>query len=221
MKLIIQMPCYNEAETLAIALNALPRKVEGFDTVEWLIIDELTQMANYDFITPEVFDSVSRLPIDMSNYGVRDHISGPATYFREILRMELREWCQNHVKSDGTPYDLYKDGLKIYTVQYSVDLPTGDIWSPRNSSSKRIGEEVTLQWALAREPIWPCRYGRSTCRKSIRIHPCISARVILKNLYSHCLWKSIVKSMSRNGRSVKWTMIWMISDQCIYEKHNL
>jgi len=40
MKLIIQIPCYNEAETLAIALGALPRKVEGFDTVEWLIIND-------------------------------------------------------------------------------------------------------------------------------------------------------------------------------------
>lgn len=40
MKLIIQIPCYNEAGTLAIALNALPRKVEGFDTVEWLIIND-------------------------------------------------------------------------------------------------------------------------------------------------------------------------------------
>ncbi|MEA3454958.1 MAG: glycosyltransferase family 2 protein [Campylobacterota bacterium] len=40
MKLIIQIPCYNEAETLAIALGALPRKVEGFDKVEWLIIND-------------------------------------------------------------------------------------------------------------------------------------------------------------------------------------
>jgi len=40
MKLIIQIPCYNEADTLAIALNALPREVEGFDTVEWLIIND-------------------------------------------------------------------------------------------------------------------------------------------------------------------------------------
>ena len=40
MKLIIQIPCYNEADTLAIALAALPRQVSGFDTVEWLIIDD-------------------------------------------------------------------------------------------------------------------------------------------------------------------------------------
>ena len=39
-KLIIQIPCYNEAETLGIALAALPREVAGFDVVEWLIIDD-------------------------------------------------------------------------------------------------------------------------------------------------------------------------------------
>lgn len=40
MKLIIQIPCYNEAGTLAIVLAALPRQVPGFDKVEWLIIDD-------------------------------------------------------------------------------------------------------------------------------------------------------------------------------------
>ncbi len=39
-KLIIQIPCYNEAETLAVALAELPRSVPGFDRVEWLIIDD-------------------------------------------------------------------------------------------------------------------------------------------------------------------------------------
>jgi glycosyltransferase involved in cell wall biosynthesis len=40
VKLIIQIPCYNEAGTLGIALAALPRQVPGFDDVEWLIIDD-------------------------------------------------------------------------------------------------------------------------------------------------------------------------------------
>jgi len=40
MKLIIQIPCLNEAETLHVALAALPRRVQGFDSVEWLIIDD-------------------------------------------------------------------------------------------------------------------------------------------------------------------------------------
>lgn len=40
MKLIIQIPCYNEAETLEIALNALPKAIEGIDEIEYLIIND-------------------------------------------------------------------------------------------------------------------------------------------------------------------------------------
>jgi glycosyltransferase involved in cell wall biosynthesis len=40
VKLIIQIPCYNEEQTLGIALGDLPRQLEGFDSVEWLIIDD-------------------------------------------------------------------------------------------------------------------------------------------------------------------------------------
>jgi glycosyltransferase involved in cell wall biosynthesis len=40
MKLIIQIPCYNEEETLPVTLKELPREVEGFDKVEWLIIND-------------------------------------------------------------------------------------------------------------------------------------------------------------------------------------
>jgi glycosyltransferase involved in cell wall biosynthesis len=40
MKLIIQIPCLNEAGTLAVALRELPRSIEGFERVEWLVIDD-------------------------------------------------------------------------------------------------------------------------------------------------------------------------------------
>lgn len=40
MKLIIQIPCYNEAETLKIALDALPKHIDGIDTIEYLIIND-------------------------------------------------------------------------------------------------------------------------------------------------------------------------------------
>lgn len=43
MKLIIQIPCFNEAQTLPITLSKLPRSVPGFDVVEWLIIDDGSQ----------------------------------------------------------------------------------------------------------------------------------------------------------------------------------
>ncbi len=40
MKLIIQIPCYNEAQTLEIALNSLPKQIDGIDTIEYLIIND-------------------------------------------------------------------------------------------------------------------------------------------------------------------------------------
>jgi len=40
MKLIIQIPCYNESESLPVTLSALPRSIPGFDEVEWLVIDD-------------------------------------------------------------------------------------------------------------------------------------------------------------------------------------
>jgi penicillin-binding protein 1A len=76
----------------------------------------LRQMQKYGYITSEVYDSVSQLPLGVSNYALRDHNQGLATYLREYLRGELKEWCKNHYKPDGTPYNLYKDGLKIYTT---------------------------------------------------------------------------------------------------------
>ncbi|MBE5958097.1 MAG: glycosyltransferase family 2 protein [Lachnospiraceae bacterium] len=48
MKLIIQVPCYNEAETLEIALNALPKHIDGIDEIEYLIINDGSQDATVE-----------------------------------------------------------------------------------------------------------------------------------------------------------------------------
>ncbi len=76
----------------------------------------LGQMEKYEYITPAEYDSAKKLPIDMGNYRIQDHTTGMATYFREYLRMLLNDWCANHPKEDGTPYNLYRDGLKVYTT---------------------------------------------------------------------------------------------------------
>ena len=76
----------------------------------------ISQMATYGFITPEECDSISQIPIDMSSFGVLDHNAGQATYLREHLRMTLTEWSKTRKKPDGTNYNIYKDGLKIYTT---------------------------------------------------------------------------------------------------------
>ena len=40
MKLVVQIPCFNEEQTLAVALAALPRRLDGFTSVEWLVVDD-------------------------------------------------------------------------------------------------------------------------------------------------------------------------------------
>ena len=76
----------------------------------------LAQMVKNHSLTKAQFDSIAKLPIDISKFRVTDHQSGLATYFREYLRMQLVDWCKTKEKPDGTNYNLYMDGLKIYTT---------------------------------------------------------------------------------------------------------
>ena len=75
----------------------------------------LAQMRKYNFLTPQQFDSLKAIPIKL-HYQSEDHNYGLATHFRESLRGEMLEWCKEHKKADGHPYNLYTDGLKIYTT---------------------------------------------------------------------------------------------------------
>ena len=76
----------------------------------------LKKMAENGYITQEECDSISLIPIDMSHFGVMDHNSGQATYFREFLRSSLNDWAKNTTRPDGKPYNIYRDGLRIYTT---------------------------------------------------------------------------------------------------------
>jgi penicillin-binding protein 1A len=103
----------------------------------------LSQMAKYGYITPSVADSVKKLPIEI-DFHVEDHNSGIATYLRAYLTKMMRKpepirsryvkessyedalwewqnnplygWCAKNKKPDGSNYNIYKDGLKIYTT---------------------------------------------------------------------------------------------------------
>lgn len=76
----------------------------------------LHQMYHYDYITKTQYEELKKKPIDVSKYSIQDHTAGIGTYFREFLRPELVKWCDSHVKSDGNKYNLYTDGLKVYTT---------------------------------------------------------------------------------------------------------
>ncbi len=105
----------------------------------------LNQMAKYGYISKAVRDSVKQLPLDL-DYNKVDYKTGPAPYLREYLRLTLTAqkpvkknyqdgmmqkfkedsidwetnplygWCNKNTKPDGQNYNLYTDGLKIYTT---------------------------------------------------------------------------------------------------------
>lgn len=76
----------------------------------------LSQMSKYGELSDEACDSIQVLPIDLGKYSPGTHNDGLAPYFREKVRLYMREWCKTHYKGDGEPYDLYKDGLRVYTT---------------------------------------------------------------------------------------------------------
>jgi len=88
----------------------------------------LAQMAKYEYISEDVKDSLQKTPLDL-NYSPESHREGIATYFREYLRGFMKEWSndEKNRKPDGSKYDLYSDGLKVFTTidsrmqQYAED----------------------------------------------------------------------------------------------------
>lgn len=75
----------------------------------------LSQMDKYGFISQAEYDSISDLPIELE-YNVEGHNEGLATYFREVVKADLIQWTRENLKPDGSNYDLFGDGLRIYTT---------------------------------------------------------------------------------------------------------
>lgn len=76
----------------------------------------LFQMEKNGFLTKEQYDSLKTLPL-VTKFNPETHNEGHGMYFREYLRDNyLKKWCAEHLKPNGQPYDLYRDGLKIYTT---------------------------------------------------------------------------------------------------------
>ena len=75
----------------------------------------LSQMARYEFLQPEEAEKLQQTPLN-TQYNPIDHNNGLAPYLREHLRPRLERWCKEHKKANGEPYNLYTDGLKVYTT---------------------------------------------------------------------------------------------------------
>ena len=109
----------------------------------------LQQMEKYNYLTSRVTDSLQKLPLFL-DFHPEDHNEGLATYFREYLRdVFLKNWCEEHPKPDGTKYNIYRDGLKIYTT---ID-----------SRLQRYAEEAVIEHIrdLQREFVKECQHKKN------------------------------------------------------------
>ncbi|WP_035652693.1 penicillin-binding protein 1A [Flavobacterium sp. ASV13] len=75
----------------------------------------LSQMEKAKMITTAEKLRLQALPITLK-FKLESHREGTATYFREYLRDYMKKWVAENKKPDGSDYDIYKDGLKIYTT---------------------------------------------------------------------------------------------------------
>jgi penicillin-binding protein 1A len=75
----------------------------------------LSQMLRSEIITEAQKESLSKLPIKL-DFKLQTHKEGLATYFREYLREYMKKWVKENKKPNGEDYDIYTDGLKIYTT---------------------------------------------------------------------------------------------------------
>lgn len=82
----------------------------------------LAQMEKYDYISEKVKDSLQALPLNIE-FTPQGHDEGSATYFREYARHFMENWIKEHPKSDGSKYNIYQDGLKVYvTIDSKMQL---------------------------------------------------------------------------------------------------
>jgi penicillin-binding protein 1A len=80
------------------------------------------QLKRYEYINKEMADSLMALPLKL-DYNPITHNQGPAPYFRETIRLQISQLIAEYNVRNNTDYNLYTDGLKIYTtINYNLQL---------------------------------------------------------------------------------------------------
>ena len=141
MKLIIQIPCLNEEDTLPVTLADLPREVEGFESVEWLIVDDGSTDRTIEVAKANGVDHIVRLT---NNKGL-------ATGFQAGLDACLKLGADVIVNTDADNQYFGGDIAKLVApiVEGRADMVVGDRvvesiehFSPLKKSLQRLGSWV-------------------------------------------------------------------------------
>ena len=110
------------------------------------------QMVRNKVITERVRDSLSKLPLVIT-YTPQSHREGLATYFRAYLKEFMNGWIRENPKPDGSKYDLYGDGLRIFTTIDSRMQLAGE--EAVSAHMKNLQREFFLQNDKDRNPTAP------------------------------------------------------------------
>ena len=89
--------------------------VRNPNNATWVRNTVFGQLENYGYITTSEKDSLTKLPL-VTDHNFVDHNSGLATYFRAELTKYMKNWTKNYAAETGVKYNIYDDGLKIYTT---------------------------------------------------------------------------------------------------------
>ncbi|SUW64029.1 N-glycosyltransferase [Buttiauxella agrestis] len=141
MKLIIQIPCFNEAQTLSVALSALPRAVPGFASVEWLIIDDGSQDDTVEVARAHGVDHIVR---HSGNKGLaKAFMTGLEASLRLGADVIVNTDADNQYNADDIP------ALTLPIIQHQAEIVVGarpigviEHFSPVKKMLQKLGSWV-------------------------------------------------------------------------------
>lgn len=123
----------------------------------------LKQMLKNDFIDKPTYDSLRALPLDISNFTRKTHTQGLAQYFRMELGKHLKRILRSpkaKKKSNGEPYDIYRDGLKIYTTIDPIYQKHAEKAMLEHMSA--LQAKFNVYWSSRRKDPWKYREEETT-----------------------------------------------------------
>ncbi|MCZ2222211.1 MAG: transglycosylase domain-containing protein [Chitinophagales bacterium] len=142
----------------------------------------MNQMVKNNKLDKKAYDTLKLQPIEL-HYKKLDENAGLGPYFRMVLGEELKKWCKEHQKPNGKNYDLYRDGLKIYTTinpqmqkyaEEAVDKHIANMQkylsSQDNIKSGRVWKdrENVLEAAMKQSERWRSMQAEGASEEAIR-----------------------------------------------------
>jgi len=124
----------------------------------------LNQMRKNGILTQVQYDSIRQLPLDVSMFKRKTHTQGLAQYFRSALAQELSKHILKgkyaRKKPNGSPYNIYQDGLRIYTTIDPIIQKHAE--DAMKSHMAKLQDKFWKRWKSYRNNPWDYKNGDTT-----------------------------------------------------------